>query len=71
MRGWCAVALLLLAACGSPPAVEPEEVLNDATERCEDFGYLRGSSDEARCVQRLFAKSAEEREARLRRELAR
>lgn len=63
--------ILLLTACSRPPATPPEKVITQATERCEDLGFLRGSSDEASCVQRLFAREAARREAALQRELGR
>ncbi|KFI31558.1 hypothetical protein CDV50_08965 [Haematobacter massiliensis] len=63
--------ILLCGACARTPATPPEVVIRDAAERCEDLGFLRGSSDEASCVQRIFAREAAAREAALQRELGR
>ncbi|OWJ79935.1 hypothetical protein [Haematobacter genomosp. 1] len=66
------IALILLcSACARTPATPPEVVISDAADQCEELGFLRGSSDEASCVQRLFEREAAAREAALQRELDR
>ncbi|KFI32328.1 hypothetical protein CG51_02970 [Haematobacter missouriensis] len=63
--------ILLCGACARAPATPREIVITEAANRCEELGFLRGSSDEASCVQRLFERDAAAREAALQREIDR